>query len=301
MKAKVNDRSSSTLARTAALRVLLRRGQPDLLPILQKLLDDTNLRSEAIRGLAGFDDKNTATMLLEAYSTLTDSEKEDAVQTLASRPAWALTLLDAIESGTVPRRDVSVFVARQMQGLGDKRIGKRLAEVWGQLQPASARRDELTAKYKALLTEEHLAKADLPHGRLLFAKNCASCHKLYDDGGDVGPGLTGSQRSNLDYLLENILDPSAVMPNEYRMSVLQLDSGRTINGIVTQETDKAVTIRTANEAIVVPKDEIEERTVSKLSIMPEGILDKLTEKEAQDLIAYLRAKEQAPLPTGSNR
>jgi putative heme-binding domain-containing protein len=201
----------------------------------------------------------------------------------------------------VPRRDVSVFVARQMQGLKDERIGKRLAEVWGQLQPASARRAELTAKYKALLSDDQLAKAELSHGRQLFAKNCASCHKLYDDGGDVGPGLTGSQRSNLDYLLENILDPSAVMPNEYKMTVLQLDSGRTINGIVTQETDKAVTVRTANETIVVPQDEIEERMVSKLSIMPEGILDKLTDNEVRDLIAYLRGKEQSPLPEASER
>jgi putative heme-binding domain-containing protein len=113
--------------------------------------------------------------------------------------------------------------------------------------------------------------------------------------------LTGSQRSNLDYLLENILDPSAVVPREYQVTVLQLQSGRTINGIIIQETDKAVTGRTANEALVVPKDEIETRTVSKLSMMPEGILEKSTDMEVRDLIAYLRAKEQVPLPKGERR
>src|SRR5262249_1609105 len=151
---------------------------------------------------------------------------------------------------------------------------------------------------KAMLTDDQLAKADLSNGRLLFVKSCASCHKLYDEGGDVGPGLTGAQRSNLDYLLENILDPSAVVPREYQITVLLLQSGRTVNGIITQETDKALTVRTANEALVVPKDEIETRTASKLSIMPEGILEKLTDPEVRDLIAYLRAKEQVPLPKG---
>lgn len=301
MKTMLADGSAATPARSAALRVLLHRGKPDILPILEKLLGDKVLRAEAIRGIAAFDDNQTPSLLLTTYATLTDSEKGDAVQTLASRPAWALALLDAIETGAVPRRDVSAFVARQMQGLGDKRVGERLAKVWGQLLPASARRAELTAKYKALLTDDRLAQADLSNGRLMFVKNCASCHKLYDDGGDVGPGLTGSQRSNLDYLLENILDPSAVVPNDYRMSVVQLQNGRTVNGIIAQETDKSLTLKTANEAIVIPKDEIDTRTVSRLSIMPEGILEKLTETEARDLIAYLRGKQQVPLPTGVTR
>jgi putative heme-binding domain-containing protein len=301
MKQALMDTSADAAVRSTALRILLRRGKPDLLPILQQLVDDKALRAEAIRGLAAFDDKQTPGLLLKTYPTLSDAEKQDAVQTLASRPAWAMALLDAIESGSVPRKDVSAFVARQMQGLKDKRVGDRLAKVWGTIQPASARRAELTAKYKAILTDDAMAKADKSHGRLMFMKNCASCHKLYDDGGDVGPGLTGSQRSNLDYLLENVLDPSAVVPNEYKMSILQLQNGRTINGIITHETDKALTVRTANESIVVPKDEIETRTASKLSLMPEGILEKLTDTEVRDLIAYLRGREQVALPKGASK
>jgi putative membrane-bound dehydrogenase-like protein len=296
MKKTAADSTVAAPERSAALRVLLLRRKPDLLPILQKLLDDKALRAESIRGLAAFDDRNTPSLLLKAYPTLSDSEKEDAVQTLASRPAWAFLLLDAIETGRVARRDVSAFVARQIQGHKDPRVGERLAKVWGRLQPASARRAELTAKYKAMLTDDKLAQADLSKGRLMFVKNCASCHKLYDEGGDVGPGLTGSQRSNLEYLLENILDPSAVMPKEYEMTALQLLDGRTVNGIVAQETAKAVTLRTAKEAIVIPKEEIEARKQSKVSIMPDAILEKMTELEVRDLIAYLRAKEQVPLP-----
>jgi putative membrane-bound dehydrogenase-like protein len=296
MKKTVLDPTADSGGRTTALHVLLRRGKPDLLPILQQLVSDKALRAEAIRGLAAFNDPRTPALLLKAYPTLADAEKEDAVQTLASRPAWALDLLDAVESGSVPRKDVSAFVARQMQGLKDKRVGERLGKVWGQLQPASKQRAALTAKYKAILTDDAIKTADLAKGRLAFVKNCAACHKLYDDGGDVGPALTGSQRSNLDYILENVLDPSAVVPREYQVNVIELRNGRVINGIIKVETDQALTVRTTNETIVVPKGEIESRTVSKLSMMPEGIFDKLTDREVRDLVAYLRGREQVPLP-----
>ena len=196
----------------------------------------------------------------------------------------------------MPRRDVSVFVARQMQGMKDKRVGERLAKVWGQLQPASAQRTALTTKYKGVLSDDALAKADLSKGRQMYVKNCAACHKLYDEGGDVGPPLTGSQRANLDYILENALDPSAVVPREYQVSVIDLKNGRRINGIIRAETDKALTVQTANETIVVPKDEIESRTVSKLSMMPEGIFEKMADQEVRDLVAYLRGRQQVPLP-----
>jgi putative heme-binding domain-containing protein len=296
MKKVAADPSAERTARTIALRSLLRRGKPDLLPILQSLLTDNVLRVEAIRGLASLNDAGTPGLLLGSYSTFTDVEKEDAVQTLASRPRWALELLDAVERGSVPQRDVPVFVARQMQGLKDKRVGERLAKVWGQLQPVSGQRPALTAKYKALLTEDALKLADASKGRQVFAKNCASCHKLYDEGGDVGPALTGSQRSNLDYILENVLDPSAVVPRDYQVNVIELQNGRVINGIIQSESDKAITVRTANETIVVPKAEIESRAMSKLSMMPEGIFEKMTVPEVRDLVAYLRGRSQVPLP-----
>ena len=89
---------------------------------------------------------------------------------------------------------------------------------------------------------------------------------------------------------------SAVVPREYQMNVINLQDGRSINGIIKAETDKAVTVRTANETIVVPTGEIESRAVSKLSMMPEGIFEKMTEQEVRDLVAYLRGKEQVPLP-----
>jgi putative heme-binding domain-containing protein len=113
--------------------------------------------------------------------------------------------------------------------------------------------------------------------------------------------LTGSQRSNLDYLLENLLDPSALVGRNYQMSVLQTKDGRLLTGIVLAETGAALTLRTPTEEVVVPVDEIVLRERTNISVMPEDLLERLTEVEACDLIAYLAGAEQAPLPDGAGK
>jgi putative membrane-bound dehydrogenase-like protein len=296
MRKTALDAAADKAARESALQALLSRQKPELIPVLQQLLDDPPLRQSAIRGLAAFNDSSTPDLLLKHYVAFSAREKEDAVQTLASRPGYASALLDALEKGQVPRADVSAVVARQILNLKDKQLEARLGKVWGQVRPASQERAALTARYKALLTPEKLQAADASKGRAVFAKTCATCHRLYDAGGDIGPALTGSQRANLDYILENVLDPNAVVANEYRVTVVRTTDGRFLNGIVKRETDKAITVQTANELVVVPKDDIEERRISNVSMMPEGLLDKLTADEVRELVKYLQTKEQVPLP-----
>src|SRR5262249_37650489 len=104
------------------------------------------------------------------------------------------------------------------------------------------------------------------------------------------------QRANLDYVLENVLDPSAVVFSEYQVTQVETKDGRVINGIVKQENDQAVVLQTQNEVVTVPKREIETRTRSPLSLMPEGLFNNLKNEEVRDLIAYLAGPAQVPLP-----
>ena len=187
---------------------------------------------------------------------------------------------------------------RANPGLGDKDLTERFTKVWGAIRPAARDKAELTKKYKAALTPDVLKKANLSRGRLLYQKTCAACHRLWGEGGDVGPDLTGSQRHNLDYVLENVLDPSAIVAKDYQVTSLQTTNGRVILGIIKKETDKAVTVQTQNELLILPREDIEKRTPSPLSMMPEGQLDALALNEARDLIAYLASPMQVPLPTG---
>ena len=153
-----------------------------------------------------------------------------------------------------------------------------------------------------------MARADVANGRRLYDGACASCHTLFGEGGKVGPDITGSDRANLDYILENLLAPSAVLGKEYRMTVIFTMDGRVISGVIQKETDSAVTLRTINDTVVVAKDDIEERRLSDLSVMPEGQLDLLKPAEVRDLIAYLASPSQvaprgprAPIDSKTNR
>ena len=266
-----------------------------MVPVLHDLLSDTAMRPAAIKGLARYDDPKTPDLILKRYATLTEEEKSDAVHTLTSRAAYAKALLDAMEKKQVPIKDVSAFNIRQIQALGNKDLTDTLAKVWGAIRPASQEKAALMTKYKSAMTPEYMKKANLGKGRLLYQKTCAACHRLFGEGGDIGPDLTGSQRHNLDYLLENMIDPSAIVAKDYQVTVLATTGGRIITGIIKGENDKAVTVQTQNELIVLPRGDIESRKQSPLSMMPDGQLDSMTLTQVRDLIAYLASPMQVPL------
>jgi putative heme-binding domain-containing protein len=96
--------------------------------------------------------------------------------------------------------------------------------------------------------------------------------------------------------VENIVDPSAVVSADFRMSILQLKDGETLNGLVKQKTERTLTLQTMTERITVPRDEVREIQPSAVSLMPEGLLETLTATQVRDLIAYLMHPTQVPLP-----
>lgn len=281
--------------RNAALLSLVQKRDKPTLGILVKLLDDQKMRGAAIRHLAAYNDPATPKRLLVLYPKLEDDERRDALITLASRPDYALRLLKEIEEKRIPTRDVSAFVVRQMSALGDRRVTARLKQVWGDVRPTSADRAKKIAVFKKRLTTKVLKKADRVNGRTIFRKTCATCHRLFDDGKRIGPELTGGQRHNLDYLLENLLDPNAVIGRDFRMTTIVTDAGRIITGIIKEETGKTVTVQTANEQIVIPKTDIDIRKRSKVSMMPENQIEKMKFREVRDLFGYLMGATQVPL------
>ncbi len=129
---------------------------------------------------------------------------------------------------------MSAFQARQIASLGDSEIEQLLLEHWGQVRVSDQAKRDKIATLREQLTDDYLADADLSKGRALFQKNCASCHQLFGEGGQLGPDLTGAQRSNIDYLLDNIVDPSAVVTKEFRATRILLEDDRVLTGLVTE-------------------------------------------------------------------
>jgi putative membrane-bound dehydrogenase-like protein len=295
MRETLADAKQSVEQRQRALDLLVKGRDAEAGPALRVALNEPGLRAPAIRALAAIDDPATPPAILGLYAKLNETEKRDAINTLVSRPASAARLFDAIEKGDVPRTDVHAYHVQQLIGFKDEALSKRITSVWGEIRATAKDKVELIAKHKGTLTPARLRTADLSNGRRLFAKTCSACHVLFGEGGKIGPDITGSNRANLDYILENILDPSAIVGKDYRMTVLALTDGRVVSGLIQKETDSAVTLRTINDTVVVAKSDIDERKLSDLSLMPEGQLNQLTPDEQRDLIAYLGSPSQVAL------
>jgi len=295
VKRVVLDQATDLNARKVALQTLIDNRAPDLRPLCEQLLNEQFLNSVAARGLASFDDPAVGAKMVKAYRQFHPSERGQLLSALVSRAAFASALLDAVAEGKIPRADISPYHARQIRSLNDAALNKKLAEIWGELRDLSSDKQKLIAQWKAQLTPAALAKADKSQGRLVFNTACAACHTLYGEGGKVGPDLTGGGRDNLDYLLENMVDPSAVVTADFRMSIVDLKDGRVLNGLIASKTERTLTLKTMTETLTVDRGEIAGVRESALSLMPEGLLEALTAEQARDLIAYLMHKSQVPL------
>jgi putative membrane-bound dehydrogenase-like protein len=286
-------------ARRDALRVLVEARGQGMVPLLCRLLDERDLGPDAARGLAAFDDPDLPAFLLKRLSSLKEPTRDAAIVTLCSRPAWARLLLAAVASKQIDRSRVPAFQVRQMATFPGEDLRRQVSALWPELKAVSATKRKRIESLKSTLTASSLAAADRPNGRRRFVQTCAACHTLFGQGGKIGPDLTGAQRANLDYLLENIVDPSALVAPAYRMSTVALADGRVLNGILIDQSGPTVTVQTPTERLIVNRAEIEEVRKSELSLMPEGQLDVLAEKEVRDLIAYLMSPQQVPLPIGA--
>ena len=291
----LKDQNSDIDQRRQALISLAGQREAELPELLVAMLNDDQMRRDAIRTVAAYDEEDLAKTLLDRYATLSDDDKLEVVHALASRSNYGWELTQAIKRGDVPRRDVPAYVARLLRRV----VGNGFVEVWGPIDALSEDKEKAFAKYRNLLNDEQLAKADPGEGRVVFRRTCAACHKMYDEGGAIGPDITGANRTNLEYLLGNILTPSAIIQDDYKMHLVLTDEGRVYSGIPADEDTRQLRLRVANEEepVVIPKSKIESREVASVSMMPDGILNTLSDEEVMNLIAYLKSLRQVNLPT----
>ena len=290
------DAKADMNLRKSALRTLIEAKPADLRPICEKLLKTRFLNLVALEGLTRFSDPAVGKLIAASYKQFHHSERQAMLDALASRPEFAGALLDLIAEGTMPRSDLTAVQVRQIRGFNKPDLTKRLTEVWGELRDSPKDKADLIAKLKSDLTPQRLAAADKRKGRTLFATNCATCHRLFGTGGEVGPDLTGAGRKDLDYLLSNIVDPSAVVNKDFTMTVLSLADGRNVSGIIMAEKDAALTVQTPKERVAIAKVDVEKRMPSTLSLMPDALLQPFTPEQIADLIAYLMADGQVEMP-----
>nr|WP_266369438.1 PVC-type heme-binding CxxCH protein [Tellurirhabdus rosea] len=283
----LKDRSADAEQRRQALAAVSARKRPELVAELPALLNDPALRPDAIRAIAGYENESLAKLLLSKYNSFNAAEKLEAVQTLSARPRYGWLLTGAIKDGSVPKREVPPYVARQLLRV----VGSGFVEVWGPIEQQGM--DEKSyKKYQRLLTDKALAAANPVKGEALFQRTCGSCHKMYGKGGNIGPDLSGSNRSSVDYLLFNVLNPSGEIQDDYKLVVITTRDGRTYSGNIVSENDRQLTLRiVGQEAVLLNKSAIQSREVTPVSMMPPGLFDSLTDTEVVDLVRYLQTAE----------
>ncbi|MBI1913398.1 MAG: DUF1080 domain-containing protein [Planctomycetes bacterium] len=295
MRVALDDPKVPTAQKRANLATLLAARDKELVPVLFRLLKHSELRGNALRGLAVYDDPKTPEMLLAVYPSLSYFERRDALSTLTSRLPYAKALLSAIGAKKVPATDLTADLVRQLRNLKSAEVDRQIAAVWGTVRETAQDKARLIADLKKLVQSRPVPAGELPLGRAIFAKTCQQCHTLFDTGGKVGPELTGSNRADLDYLLSNIVDPSAVMAKEYAASVIETKKGRVLTGIVREQNKNAVTVVTATETVVLPRSEIDSIKPSDQSMMPDDLLKPLSQGEVRALVAYLVSPRQVPV------
>lgn len=298
LRARLADVKAPLDDRKTALDTLLGTRDAKLPEVLLPLLQDPPMRGPSIRGLASYTHPATADAVLKVYGTLDVAEKRDALNTLAARKDYARALVAALRGKSIPRADVSAATARQLTELGDPDVTSWIETEWGTARATPADRLKMIADWKAKYSKG--PKGNASKGRGLFTKTCGQCHTLFDAGGKVGPELTGANRTDLDYVLQNILDPSALIGKDYQATMIRLKNERVISGIVKAETKDAVTIATENDVLTIPVAEIDARRLAEISMMPEGILNAFSEADIRDLFAYLASPGQVPLPAAQS-
>jgi putative membrane-bound dehydrogenase-like protein len=302
---RLSASSTGLNEREAALLILLRAKDDATAKILLQIITIENppsLRRKAIQALASLKDAETPKILSAALPKLSKNELPDAINTLASTKEGAKALLKAVEARTVPSTSLSPFLIRQLSAFDDTEIHALIKSAWGDVNAPKADMAQQVKKYQNLLTPTALAKGNATTGKSIFMATCGACHKLFGEGQRVGPDITGSNRADLNYLLENVLDPNAVIGKDYQLNIFNMKDGRVMSGVIKEESPASVKIAMMGGVeFTLPVADIAKREISKMSTMPEGLFDALPPEMVVDLVKYLQSGAAAPTKTSSAR
>ncbi|MDA7915931.1 FG-GAP-like repeat-containing protein [Verrucomicrobia bacterium] len=285
--------------RNQAMGLLYAGNDPQLTSIARGFIDDQAMQRSVITALRKEPGITTANLLIPRLAKFPAKLRTDAINLLAARADMALALLKAVNSKTVSSSLISPVLLDQFERFGNKEISKIIAANWTR-GGGGVDMTQLTRtikEWKGKLTPRVMGKASVNRGRQTFKMICANCHKLFGDGIDLGPDLTGSNRADLGYILENVLAPSSVVGNDYKISEYTMKDDTVISGMIREKSSTHVTIAMpgGTTASVKLTDVFEHRMLS-ISLMPAGVFEALPIGQVADLVKYLASSTQVPLP-----
>jgi putative membrane-bound dehydrogenase-like protein len=263
---------------------------PACVPVVLRLAchsSDNALRIAAMTALAVYDDPAIATEVLASCVNASDDVLAAAHNLLVARRAWAAQFLGAIEARKIDPHSVPREVAEKLLLLGDPETSARTTRLFGPVKPATSA--ELRTRIDHLAAVIRAGPGVPKPGKSIFEQHCAVCHTLFGRGGQVGPDLTTYRRDDLETMLLNIVDPSAVIREGFPTSIVAMSDGRVLSGVLVEADKNVVVLRGANGTqVALVRAQIDKMRPDSKSIMPEGLLQGLSDQQVRDLFAYLR-------------
>jgi len=265
--------------------------QPRCVPPLLTLLANKEpdaIHKATLGALQSYKDDKIGTEVVKLLPTMNTDVREVAESLLVNRREWSRQLVLAVDAGSVAAKSLPLPTLRKLLLHRDDEIAKLVKKNWGEVKGATTA--QMNKEIDRLIPIVAQGKGDPYVGKKLYTAKCANCHALHANGGFVGPDLTPFKRDDVQHLLLHIINPNAEIREGYESSVVVTESGRTLTGIVLEKDARVVVLRTSDgQRLVLPKDDIESHSVTGVSLMPEGLLDGVSDQNVRDLFAYLRS------------
>jgi putative membrane-bound dehydrogenase-like protein len=289
----VRDDRATTANRVALVQAFADAGNREIVPVLLQVFSrpgNATVRQALLQVAAKFDDPTLPAAVIKGYETRfsqTAPLKDATHRMLASRQAWAKLFLEEIDRWQIRARDVAPDIVRQMELYKDPALDRLIRKHW----PVSAKLSgqEKVAEMQRIKHALASGPGDVAKGKIHFTQRCSACHVLFDEGGAIGPNLTGYERNNTDFWLVATLDPNVEIREGYGAYTAKLKGGQTLIGMLVQQDAGNVVLKDmAGTKHTARTSEIEQLEALPQSLMPEGLLGGLDDAALRDLFAYLR-------------
>jgi putative heme-binding domain-containing protein len=260
--------------------LLSRKDTQDLL--LRTVVGDSSLaiRRAAWSALRRKPTDDLAKQLMKRWADLPDFAQREGLGILLSPDSRALEMLAMVRQEVIAKELFSAAQRESLRSHRNQEIRREAVDMFGTAQTVEARMNEL----QPVLTMTGRPEA----GRTIYLERCASCHRLGEDGHELGPDLATVKNGGPEKILLSLLDPNReVSPNFIQYDIDTRD-GETLSGIIASETTAGLTIRQANgvETLLARANVAAMRSTGR-SPMPEGLTEGLSSQDVADLLAFL--------------
>lgn len=280
----VLDNEDSTIkAKLNAVSLLrFRPFESDRFKTLLKPSQPVELQRKALEVMAQMEEPRVADLIVEKWQSIGPGLRPAAFDLLTSRPIWIDRLLDALDSRELPLAEVNVARLMELKPLLSEKQQARIEGL--RKSGGNSDRKAILDAYRTALTIE----GDQAKGEKVFGKNCAACHQLNGKGHPIGPNLAAMKNRGAEAILVNVLNPNGEVNPQYMNYVCLTNDGRTISGIIANETATSITlIQADNKTETVLRIDIDQLRSTGVSLMPEGLEKTIDQQAMADLLKYL--------------